>query len=138
MTVKKTILELFGTQMHAVISTVNFKGNPESATIGFGHTENLEIIFGTNKSTRKVKNLLVNNSVSIVVNGPEVTVQYEGIAALLNGEELSNLTKIFFTKLPSAVKYKDLPGQIYFKVTPTWIRFTDHNKTPGKVTEIQF
>ena len=79
---KKTILEFLKTVNHAVIGTVNKNGNPQGATVGFGQTEELEIIFGTSSLTQKAQNISQNNHVSLVVNDPTRSVQYEGTARL--------------------------------------------------------
>ncbi len=138
MKMKNLIYKLFNDQLHMVLSTVNKNGNPQSATVGFGHTRDLELVFGTNISTRKAANLQKNKNVSLVINGHEVTVQYEGVVSRLEGVELSKFKKLLFKKLPGVRKYENLPGQVYFKITPVWIRHTDHKTTPGKVVEITF
>jgi general stress protein 26 len=135
---KKLVFEFFNTVNHAVLSTVNKKGNPQGATVGFGQTKDLDLIFGTDKTTRKVKNISSNKHVSLVMNGPETTVQYEGLASLLTGKNLDEFQKIFFKKMPNMEKFASLPNQIYYKVTPKWIRYTNHATIPGKVIEIRF
>lgn len=52
---KKVILEFLKNQIHAVISTSNSSNNPAAALIGFGQTDNLEIIFGTAKKPANIK-----------------------------------------------------------------------------------
>ena len=121
-----------------VISSVNASGNPQSAMVGFAQNKNLEIIFGTDMTTRKAQNLSNNHNVAIVVNGNEYNLQYEGKAKQIEGEELEKMQKIFFKKVPGLKKYAQLTNQIYFKVTPTWLRFIDHTYSPGKVSEIKF
>lgn len=134
----KLLFEFLNSVNHAVISTVNEKGYPQSATVGFGQTKELELIFGTDKNTRKAKNISKNSNVSFVINGPEISVQYEGAVSLLTGEELTKFQKLFFKKMPSMEKYSLLPSQVYYKAKPTWIRCTDHATAPGKVFEIVF
>lgn len=136
--VKKKIYELLNTEKLMVVSTVNLNGNPESATVGFGVTKEFEIIFGTDVNTRKVHNIAQNYNVSMVINGPNASVQYEGSANLSVGKELEVLQRIFYKKTPSLAKYSKVEGQIYYKVTPVWVRYIDHTSSPGTVTEFQF
>lgn len=121
-----------------VISSVNKKGNPESSIVGFGQNSDLELIFGTDMTTRKVKNITQNSRVSIVVNGSESAIQYEGKAQLLNGKKLEDFQGIFYKKVPGLRKYSLISSQIYYKIVPTWIRYIDHTTSPGTITEIKF
>jgi uncharacterized protein YhbP (UPF0306 family) len=135
---KQKIYQFLNSQNHMVISSVNASGNPEAAMVGFAQNKNLEIIFGTDMTTRKAQNLSHNSQVALVINGEEHNVQYEGTAKQINGEELQKMQKIFFKKVPGLKKYAQLTNQIYFKITPTWIRFIDHTFSPGRVSEMRF
>lgn len=135
--VRRLIFDLLESQKHVVISTVNMTGNPESSLVGFGQNKKLELIFGTDITTRKVRNLEMNNNISAVVSGPVSAMQYEGTASLIKGEELKKFQTIFFKKIPGLRKYSLLKNQIYFKVKPNWIRFIDHTTSPGTITEIK-
>lgn len=121
-----------------VISSINEYGNPQAAMVGFAQNKNLEIIFGTDMTTRKAANLAKNPNIALVVNSEEYNVQYEGKAKQIEGQELLKMQKIFFKKVPGLKKYAQLTNQIYFKITPSWIRFIDHTFSPGKVSEIRF
>lgn len=133
---KKTISEFLKGVNHAVIGTVNKDGNPQAATVGFGQTEELQIIFGTSSLTQKAENISKNNHVSLVMNNPTQSVQYEGNAQLLSGKELTKCTKIYFEKNPGMAKYFALESQVYYLVTPKWIRYIDHTKSPNGTIEI--
>ena len=135
---KKIIYEFLNSQQHMVITTVNEKANPQAAFVGFAQNRDLEIVFGTDMTTRKAENLSRNPNVALVVNGENYNVQYEGKAALLKGVELEKKKKKKKKKVPGLKKYSQLTNQIYFKITPIWIRFIDHTFSPGKVSEIKF
>ncbi len=110
-----------------VLATVNADGKPQSATVGFSIDENWGILIGTNKNTRKYKNLEHNPNVALTIGvvGSK-TVQYEGIAKELTIEELGARLKEYFSKVPASKKFLDAEGQRYFIITPTWLRFTDY------------
>lgn len=135
---KKTVFEFLKSVNHAVVGTVNKNGNPQGATVGFGQTEDLELIFGTSSLTQKADNISTNNHVSLVINNPTQSVQYEGTAQLLAGDDKSKYTKIYFEKNPGMAKYYELESQVYYLVTPSWIRFIDHTKSPNGTIEIRF
>jgi len=135
---KKDIFEFLNQQAHAVVSTVNKQGNPQAALVGFGQTTDLQIIFGTDMTTRKAQNLSHNTHVAMVINGDDSCVQLEGIAKQTSGEELKKYFDLFFKKMPGLEKYSHLKNQIYFVVTPNWIRYIDHTTSPGTVSEMRF
>jgi len=118
----------------AVIATVSSEGMPESAVIGFGQTKHLELLFGTDNTTRKYQNLLTNPMVAVVIGWDEGrTIQYEGTARELAANELKIVKDNYWAKAPEAEAYADYPGERYFLVTPTWIRYTDTNTDPETV-----
>jgi hypothetical protein len=74
--------------------------------------------------------------VSLVIGWEdERTVQYEGNATLLqDGPELERLKAAYFKKTPAARKWEGAEGNVYFKVEPGWIRFTDLNTDPWTIS----
>ncbi len=136
---RSIILEFIKKQDLAVIATVNLEGKPEDAVIGFGQTDDFELIFGTYSSSRKYKNIKNNPSTALVIGWDEnITVQYEGIASELRGGEKEKYTKIYFAKNSTAEEYSDHPDERYFRIIPKWIRYTDLNKTPWEIIELKF
>lgn len=126
---------------HAVIATSNLHTyQPESALIGFGQTKNLEIVFGTFNTSRKYSNLLENKKVSFVIGWENdfINVQYEGEATEISGEEKETLVKMYHQKVPSAAHYDNYPQQRYFKVIPTWIRYSDLSGEKENIIELNF
>lgn len=137
---KAKILSFLKSRIHAVISTVSTAHQPESALIGFGETEQLEIIFGTETTTRKYQNLKKNPNAAFVFGWEEdsITVQYEGIARELPKDEWDKYLKMYHDKVPSAKKYQSFPNQTYFIVIPTWIRYSDLSGEAEVVEEFSF
>jgi pyridoxine/pyridoxamine 5'-phosphate oxidase len=136
---KQVIYDFLKGQIHMVISTTNKDGNPEAALVGFAQAEDLSLIFGTYTTTRKYTNIVTNPHVAIVFGNQErITVQYEGIASVLTGEELHTYKSVYFAKNPSSQRYEHHEHQIYLKVVPKWIRYTNFNKQPAEIFEITF
>lgn len=127
---KQIILELLQKKPHAVMATVNEKGNPEAALIGVGQTNDLTLIIGTSNKSRKYKNIMQHPNVALVIGGWEdhITIQYEGEAVELDGEEKEKLAEIYLAKTPEARVYYDLQDQRYFKIVPNWIRCTGYSE----------
>ncbi len=133
---KKKILEFIRIKMLAVLATTAPTGQPEAALVGIGQTDNFELIFGTDKTARKYSHLKQNPRVALVIGwDDEITIQLEGTAAELVGDELARLKELFFQKVPSARKY-DHPTNMFFKVTPSWARYSDLHSAPPEIFEV--
>jgi len=123
----------------AVISTVSSKIAPEAALIGIAVSLDLEIIFDTVKTSRKYKNLLGNPNVALVIGWEnESTVQYEGIATELTGDDAARYKEIYFGVYPDGRERAETwPDIVHFKITPTWIRYSNFN-IPVVIDEMEF
>ena len=134
---KQIVLDFIKSHKLAVISTVGADSKPESAVLEFGETEELELIFDTYTTSRKYKNLQTNKNVAFVIGWDEdITVQYEGIAEEVREEEATKYKKAYWSKNPKAERWESREGITYFKVTPSWIRYSDLNKNPWDVFEV--
>jgi pyridoxine/pyridoxamine 5'-phosphate oxidase len=136
---KQQILDFINAQPRMVLSTVSSKGNLVSAVVGFGQTEKFELVFGTLIQSRKAQNIIETGNVSVVIgfdhNG---TVQYEGRARKLEGDEIDKYAEYHFQKHPKSRQYKNEPGETYFLIEPKWLRFTEVAYDPWKTTELSF
>ena len=138
---EQRILDFIKSQRLTVISTIDVERNkPEAAVIAFGEKENLDLIFGTNIKSRKYKNLQANQSVAFVIGWTDEygTVQYEGIARELSGNEAIEQGTIMAEKNENARAFLTRDDQRFFLVKPTWIRFTDKSKKPEEKIEVTF
>ena len=137
--IHKLISEFIEKNKLATLSTVTADGKPEAAAIEFGGKNNFELIFDTIDTYRKYKNLQSNKNVAFVIGwDDDVTVQYEGIAQELSGDELEEYKKKYFEKNPKAKKWENVKGIRYFKVIPKWIRYSDLKKNPWEIHELRF
>ena len=136
---KSDILEFIKKHSLTVIATSSLNNEPEAAVIEFGETNDFEIIFDTFTSSRKYKNLKENPRAAFVIGWDEdVTVQYEGIAEELSGETLERYQEAYFKKNPSAEKWANREGVVFFRVVPRWVRYSDLNKDPWEIHEFTF
>ena len=123
----------------AVISYLSSEGRPSSAVIGFGETDNLELIFGTYADSRKYQAIKKDGRVSFVIGWDEaITVQYEGLAEELSKSNYSEYTAAYFAKNPKAREYESDPREKYFRVTPLWVRYSEIKSNPWKIIEFNF
>ena len=122
-----------------VLATVDEDGQPEAALMGIAVTPKLEIVFDTVKSSRKYPNLKKNPRVAFVVGcTTEVTVQYEGVAEELSGEELQKYQEAYFAKFTDGPARMSWPGITYFVVRPKWVRYCDYGVMPRRIEEGMF
>ncbi len=124
---------------YGVLSSVSASGAPQSALMGIAVGPGLEIIFDTVKSSRKFANLTERPECSFVVGwGSEQTVQYEGIAIELAGEERERYLEIYFAGWPECRAHLKWPGISHFAVRPSWVRYSDFAQTPPLIAEFTF
>jgi general stress protein 26 len=139
MDITKQIHTFLNDHKLCVIATVSAENAPEAATVGFGQTADLEIIFGTDKDTRKYRNLMHDQHVAFVIGGEHgETVQYEGIAREINQHEMHLVDDNYLKKSPESAKFRNNPHNRYFIVKPKWIRYTNIHQTPWHVEELTF
>ncbi len=135
---KQIILDFIKRHNLGVIATADLNGKPEAAVLEFGETDDLELIFDAFASSRKCRNIEKNKRVAFVIGWDDnITVQYEGEAEELRGEELEKYKQKYFAKNPRAKKWEGREGIIYFRIRPRWIRYSDLNKSPWEIFEIE-
>lgn len=61
----------------------------------------------------------------------EVTVQYEGVAQELEGEDLVKYKKTYFSAFPDGPGRVSWPGITYFVVRPKRVRYCDYDPGSG-------
>jgi Pyridoxamine 5'-phosphate oxidase len=122
-----------------VLCSVNGEGQPQAALVGFAVTPELEIVFDTVKSSRKYANLKKDARCAWVIGcTSEVTVQYEGLAKELDGEELARYKKVYFGKFEDGPVRESWAGITYFVVRPKWVRYCDYNLGQQRIEEKDF
>ena len=135
---KRMILEFLRKHSLAVIATCHRNGTPEAAAIDFSVRDNLEIVFDTFKDTRKFNNLAERPGVAFVVGwNDNITVQYEGEATKVPGADIEQYQRAHLDSVPAEREFIER-GAVMFKATPKWIRYSDFNKEPPELIEIQF
>lgn len=130
--IKKKIFEFLDNYELAVMSTIHSdKDAPESAVVGFGNNESLELVFGTSNNSRKYINLQKNPNVSFVIGWSSETgsVQYEGLAQELTQDKVKLYSHLLIKKNEDHKKFLAMSDRRYFLVKPLWIRFNDYEIT---------
>ena len=119
-----------------VQGSVSASGAPQAAVVGFAVTDNLEIVFDTIGTSRKITNLRRDPRITIVVGwDDEQTVQIEGIADEPRGAELERLKAAYFAVYPDGVDRQAWKDITYVRVAPRWVRYSDF-RPGGRVIEM--
>lgn len=136
---KSELYKWLDDQILCVVSSIDDDGYPNSATVAFSQTEDLEFIFITDKSSRKAKNIALNGKVAMNITNENdrYTVQLEGDASEMTPEQFSKYEENHYRKLPYSLPFKDIPGQTPFLVRPVRVGFTDVSVRPWHVTEFR-
>lgn len=117
-------------------ASVSSAGAPQAAVVGFGVSDELEIVFDTLTTTRKLQNLRRDPRVALVVGwDDEQTAQIEGVADEPAGVELERLKRVYLAAYPDGVEREKWPNITWVRVRPTWVRFSDF-RPGGSVVEV--
>jgi tRNA-Thr(GGU) m(6)t(6)A37 methyltransferase TsaA len=122
----------------AVEATSPGAGAPQSAVVGYAVTGDLEIVFDTVDTTRKLLNLRRDPRISLVVVGwdEQQTAQIEGIADEPSGAELDRVRSVYFATYPDGVERAGWKGITYVRVRPTWVRYSDYRGDAPRIVEL--
>lgn len=133
------LLQFMRTQRLAVEGSCAPGGAVQAALVGIAVTDAFEIVFDTLETTRKARNLRTSPRAAFVLGGwqatEERTVQFEGIADEPVGAELERIKKTYFAAWPDGPARTSWPGITYFRVRPTWIRFSDFTSATPRIVE---
>lgn len=133
------LLGFMRTHRFAVEASSAPAGGVQAALVGIAVTDGLEIVFDTLGTTRKAANLRASPRAAFVLGGwsagDERTIQFEGIADEPVGRELERIKTVYFATWPDGPARASWPGLTYFRVRPTWIRFSDFNEVPPRIVE---
>jgi len=134
------LLAFMRQERYAVQASVSASGTPQIAVVGVVVSDRFEVFFDTLDSTRKAANLRRNPAIAMAL-GPtaeatERTVQLEGTADEPRGDDLQRLLDLYFDRFPDGRDRQRWPGIMYFRVTPTWLRYSDFSTNPPIVAEL--
>jgi general stress protein 26 len=119
-----------------VEASVSSTGAPQAAVVGFAASDDLEIVFDTIGTTRKMLNLRRNGHIALVVGWDnEQTMQIEGVADEPTGADLDRLKKVYFAAWPDGVERQAWRDITYVRVRPTWARYSDF-RPGGRTVEL--
>jgi general stress protein 26 len=122
---------------YCVVASSAQGGAPQAAVVGFAVSDDLELVFDTLGTTRKMANLRRDPRIAVVVGvgEDECTVQIEGVADELTGPDLARLQSVYFAAFPDGVDRSKWPGITYVRVRPKTVRYSDFAASGGPRVE---
>ncbi len=121
---------------YAVQASVSGPGAPQAAVIGIAISDELESVFDTLDTSRKCQNLRRDPRVALVIGWDEAqTVQVEGLADEPTGDDLARCKALYLARFPDGRERESWPGITYFRVRPTWIRYSDFRGAQPVIVE---
>jgi general stress protein 26 len=137
---REQLLAFMRSHRYAVEASASSSGGVQAAVVGIVVTDDFEIFFDTLAETRKARNLRRNAAIAFVIGGTapedERSVQYEGVADQPEGADLGRLTALYLERFPDGRERQSWPGLIYLRARPTWVRYSDFNRTPPEIVEL--
>jgi hypothetical protein len=135
------ILKFLRSHRLAVEASISSGASPQAALVGYGITDDLEIVFDTLDSSRKAQNLRSHPAIALVIGGwlagDERTVQYEGVAMEASGELLERARPHYWAAWPEVASHAAWPGLTWFVISPRWLRYSDFQQSPALIVELR-
>ena len=124
--------------MQASVSAV---GAPQAALVGIVVSDRFEVFFDTLDNSRKTSNLRSNRAAALVIGpsapGSTRTLQLEGEADEPQGADLERLLTLYFARFPDGRERQAWPHITYWRITPSWLRYSDFSADPPEIVELR-
>jgi uncharacterized pyridoxamine 5'-phosphate oxidase family protein len=125
---KDLLRQIMGTQRFAVLATLNDQ-QPYSNLVAFAVAEDLrQIIFATERSTQKYRNILSNNKVALLIDNRKnsqsdfteaLAITVLGVASELKGDRDEKLVQSYLGRHPSLGEFLQRPDTAVIRVMVT-------------------
>jgi uncharacterized protein YhbP (UPF0306 family) len=129
------------------LATMAADGQPQAAALFFAETDDLSLIFISEKKTRHSQNVAQNSRVAATIYADGQLwqsirgLQLEGTCTALSGQAARTARKVYLAKYPFIAENKLLAAMLnlvtFYKITPTWIRLIDNSRGFGHKEELQ-
>ncbi|MFO0750740.1 MAG: pyridoxamine 5'-phosphate oxidase family protein [Myxococcota bacterium] len=132
------LVRLLRRQRYGVVASLGPSGEPQAATVGYGVSDALELVFDTLGHTRKCQNLRRDGRVAFVVTEGEETIQCEGVADEPRDAELDRLLPVYLAAFPDGLARQSWPGLTYVRIAVAWARYSDFRGPEPRIVEARF
>lgn len=118
------------------VASVGADGASQSAVVGVAVEDDLGLVFDTLAASRKAQNIRRDPRVSLVMWSGGATAQIEGRAELLDGDARTSAQRGYLVAFADGWERAGLPGTVYIRVRPSWVRITDFAGDAPTVVEL--
>lgn len=133
------LLALTRRRYYAALATSAPDGRPGVATLRYAVTDQFELVMGTLRTARKCRNLRRNPNVAVVIWDDDFSIQIEGTFDEPAGGDEERLRNSFAAEFPKEARIRaGRPNHFYFRITPSWARYTDLSDEPPRVLTLDF
>ncbi len=130
---KQKISEYLATHFYLNLATVSPEGKPMAHTMAYV-SEDTNVYLATNRSTRKVRNIMHNHAVAFTVDEDDPdwfdmqALQVEGFASIVEYEgEMRRIGEIMAGKFPIIADMPPDPDTILIKIVPDIVYYLDYS-----------
>ncbi len=141
---KQKISEYLATHYYLNLATVSPEGRPIAHTMAYV-SEDTTVYLATNKSTRKVRNIMYNPAVAYTVDEDDPdwfdmqALQVEGWASIVEDEEeMRRIGEIMVGKFPVIADMPPDPDTILIKIVPDIAYYLDYSVEFGYRERVTF
>lgn len=123
-----------------VIATLGPQGTPQAAVVAVVATDLGEVLFGTERGSRKFANIRQRPAVALAIgwDDDEVSVQCEGIADEPDGADMDRCLTCYLDRFPGERRLVDNGGLGLVRVRMNWIRYDDPRQGSSRRFEETF
>ena len=110
-----------------MVATHGPDGAPQAALVGIAATDRGELLFDTAVGSRKLRNLQAFPRAAVVISwDDEVTLQCEGDADVLAGEERERCLRAYLQQYPDGRQRAKDRQIVLVRIRPDWGRLSDY------------
>lgn len=136
---RSELLRLTRKREICALATATPTGQPEVAPLRYCVADSFELVMGTLRTSRKYANLLERPAVAVVIWDVEFSIQIEGVFDEPAGADQDALRDFFSSEFPwEASRRAGRPAHTFFRVTPTWARYSDFSDDPPRLLTLDF
>lgn len=136
---RRELRRLTRKRQYAALATASRDGLPEAAPLRYAVTDEFELVMGTLRTSRKWANLQRNPAVAVVVWDDEFSIQIEGTFDEPVGSDQDRLRSFFAAEFPREARLRaGRASHVYFRITPSWVRYSDFSDEPPRVLTLDF
>ena len=133
------LLDLTRKRYYAALATSTPDGRPEAAPLRYVVTDEFELVMGTLRTSRKSANLDRNPEVAVAIWDDDFSIQIEGTFDEPVAADQEWLERFFATEFPREARLRaGRPSHFFFRITPSWARYTDLTDEPPRVLTLDF